>query len=449
LVTPMTRLEQNRLFSDGHPHYTPGWLSEKLASHVPKSFAGRIIDPACGAGNLLAAAAVWMNPLNKSRGDLEFGGSDVSIRAVRACRKMLSRLLPLGNYSIERADFLKTAESDTSRQPVTIVMNPPFRGYGELGEKARARIARTQNMKGRFNLGYAFVHRAVTRYRPDTLVSLLPSNWIYSRASSFRSELDALNGSWEWEDVGDGAFRGVCVHVGILVWRARKSRTRISRPIQGHPSAAGTELEVHQGVATGSDALFCRLAESAGSFGRRAAAVRGRDVGRGSASMIWVPPIKATRAQVEEFIRGVGSQIVAGLRARSCVTSRRRQTFEYHEAIPKWFLGHPKLLLPEIVTRSLRVELDTRGKRFPLHSAIAIRVRSDAEGRALKRYLMSDLCQRVLFAKSPRLSGGAVRLQVGAIREAVIEWEKRGRRYARTIDSNGKAASSVPAARRV
>src|SRR5207248_3086902 len=95
-----------------------------------------------------------------------------------------------------------------TRRPIAVIMNPPFKGYGELSSAARQRIAELTSMKGRFNLSYAFVRRAVAVFRPHMMVSLLPSNWVYSKASNFRAELASLGGTWEWEDVGDGAFQG-------------------------------------------------------------------------------------------------------------------------------------------------------------------------------------------------------------------------------------------------
>jgi hypothetical protein len=429
---PTNSVVEGAVYSSWHPHFTPQWLSEKLATYLPKRVVGVVIDPACGAGNLLSAAALRLRADKQDANELVFVGSDISIRAVRACRTNLSRLLPERNFQIEHADFLKTSVMWPERRPVSVVMNPPFRGYGGLQNRTRRRIARLLDMRGRFNLGYAFVHRAVALYQPDALVSLLPSNWIYSRRSQFRSELDALGGAWDWEDVGDTAFRGVDVHVGILIWRPKQKARKASKAKATWVGLATAGYEVRQGVATGSDASFFGVAESRVSTGRRMPAVRGRDVDRGRSSEIWVPPSSRAAVELSVFARMVGERILASLRTRTCVLSGRRRVFEYHERIPEWFSDEPKLLLPEIAVGEIRIELDDAGRKMPLHSVLAVRVPSSALGRALRQYLKGPRQQRELLSKSPRLSGGAVRLQVDAIRAAVVRWLRYRARMTRS-----------------
>jgi hypothetical protein len=287
-------------------------------------------------------------------------------------------------------------------------------------------------MKGRFNLGYAFVHRAVAIYRPEILVSLLPSNWVYSKASSFRAELNALNGKWDWEDVGDEAFRGINTHVGILLWKAKNSLPRVQkRRALSYNALPGAGIEVHQGVATGQDDTFLQIAMFRLPFGCNRLAVRGRDIERNTGEMIWVPPSSSTDSKCALFARYVDKALVAQLKSRVCVAQNRRRLFEYHEAIPKWFRRIPKLLLPEIAANEIRVELDSYGKKLPLHSVIAVRVPSIAVGQDLRRYLKHPKQQRRLLSKAPRLSGGASRLQVRAIRDVLLSWLALNREDAR------------------
>src|ERR1700694_151594 len=411
-----TRSGGAAVFSYWHPHFTPGWLSKRLSPHLPSEFSGAVIDPACGAGNLLAAAALRTCAASRRSRDIEFVGADTSMRAVHACERLLTSLLPKGNFRIEKADFLRVTPA-TKLRPSAVVMNPPFCGYGLLSQSRRGQISRME-MKGRFNLAYAFVQRAIVQYRPEHLVSLLPSNWIHTRKSAFRSELDALNGRWEWEDVGDSAFEGIDIHVGILLWRPVSRVAVADRSIKPSEVSEST-LEIRQGVATGRDELFCDLAESPLPFGRRVLAVRGRDIARGSATKIWIPPKSLTNSQINVFRRLVPRKALQALRARSCVVSKRRDMFRYHETPPAWFYGEPKVLLPEIATGKVRVELDIKGKKLPLHSVIAIRTKSAKVARELKRFLETSRVQRKLLTTGPRLAGGAVRLQVGTVRDAL------------------------------
>lgn len=404
-------------YSDSDPHFTPRWLSEKLVGYLPETFSGTVVDPACGAGNLLVAAAVHLGASSRQGTDLRLMGIDVSKRAVRACKTSLSTLLPNANYAVEQADFL--AESPPASEGATaVVMNPPFKGYGRLTSAKRRHIARLLEMKGRFNLSYAFVQRAVTLYRPTTLISLLPSNWVYSRASSFRAELNSLNGSWDWEDVGDDVFKGLNVDVGILVWRPTPPKKHQLLNPPRVSQAPGTGLEVRYGVATGRDALFIEIAKSAPRFGKVMSAVRGRDIARKSGVAIWIP-FRTSEVSVATFKKHVTPRTVAALRTRSCVISGRRRLFEYHDPIPEWFIKGPKLLIPEISVGQVRVELDSAGTKLPLHSVIAVRVPSITVGRSIREYLMGAEEQKRLLTRAPRLSGGATRLQVDNLREVL------------------------------
>jgi predicted RNA methylase len=431
----MTSVDSESLFSDGHPHYTPRWLSERLALHLPGRFSGAVVDPACGAGNLLAAAAVRLNGASRNSDDIEFVGSDVSKKAVRACQETLSGLLPNRNFRVEQADFLKKDKTnDPESCPTAIVMNPPFRGYGLLSETARKRVARLLDMRGRFNLSYAFVRRAVAIYKPAVLISLLPSNWVYSKASAFRTELDELNGKWEWEDIGDDAFRGISAHVGILLWEPKQTgRKARKKRVEGSARLAAAGLEVRQGVATGRDDVFSQIALVPMPFGSHRFAVRGRDVERNTGEIMWVPPSASTDSLCEAFVEHVDKPLVAQLKSRVCVKRGGRRVFEFHETAPKWFRQTPKLLLPEIVTTAVRIELDSQGRKLPLHSVIAVKVPSIAAGRRLRQYLKSEKLQRSLISRAPRLSGGAVRMQVPAIRRVLLMWlRKQGMRKTRS-----------------
>ncbi|MBA3578977.1 MAG: N-6 DNA methylase [Gemmatimonadaceae bacterium] len=421
--------ERTPHFSDSHPHFTPRWLSEKLVGHVAKTFSGTVIDPACGAGNLLVAAALYLDAASKRSNDVQLFGVDVSKKAITACSSSLSSLLPNGNFAVEHGDFFAGSRR-VFAGPTAVVMNPPFRGYGHLQQRTRRRIAHTLDMKGRFNLSYAFVQRAAAVYRPKKLVSLLPSNWIYSRGSAFRSELDALNGSWDWEDIGDRAFRGVNVHVGILVWRPKSKRARRAATLSPVPPPRLVSFDVRNGVATGRDAVFIEIAKDAPPFGTVVSAVRGKDVARGSSVSIWLPPEQRS-ASVATFRKHVGGKIAADLKGRYCVSTGRRQLYEYHESLPGWFIGEPKLLIPEIIVGRIRVQLDPYGTALPLHSVIAVRVPSIAMGKLLRAHLAGLREQRKMLANAPKLSGGAVRLQVGAVRDALHGWvrsRKRARR---------------------
>jgi predicted RNA methylase len=409
-------------FSDRHPHYTPRWLSEKLVACLPKDFTGTIVDPACGAGNLLAAAAMHVDGRVRQGRGLGLVGIDVSKRAVRACTASLASLGLDGQAHAVQADFLRWSADGFSR-PIAVVMNPPFRGYGRINERTRKRLANKLRLRGRFNLAYAFVRHAIAVFGPTHLAAILPSNWVYSKGSCFRSELNAMGGTWTWEDIGSRAFSGLSVDVGIMVWRSgRKTTPPLNNQKRLSPSRSRL-VEVRQGVATGRDALFMKIAKNPPPFGTLMDAVRGKDVARNSSVPIWVPPEESPSCTTT-FTEHVSNDVVKGLLERSCVSIRGRLVYEYHESLPDWFIKGPKLLIPEIIVGPIRIELDTRGTKLPLHSVIAVRAPSIAAARRIRRFLLGLATAGSLLKDAPRLSGGALRLQVGTVRNALAGWSR-------------------------
>lgn len=406
-------------FSDWNPHFTPRWLSEKLASHLPRSGVEAVVDPACGAGNLLVAAAHRLRVGDRDASSVELVGTDVSIRAVRACRRTLASVLPGARFRIEQADFLKEALELRRSGAVAVVMNPPFEGYGKMRPEVRRRVSRLYGMGGRFNLGYAFVRHALEVYRPERLVALLPSNWIYSGASRFRKELEPMSGAWEWEDIGDRAFVGIQAHLGILTWQRRSDKNSSSRRKIVRSAGTPPSFEVRYGVATGADSTFIEIAGDPPPFGRMVKAARGREVGREPKPQIWLPSRNTSSRDFRAHVGRAKSKALAG---RSCVVGGRRAVFEYQEPIPDWLIRGPKLLIPEIVTNELRIELDREGSILPLHSVIVVKVSSKRSGASLRRFLLESSEQRRLLKTAPRLSGGAARVQLKALRHSIARW---------------------------
>lgn len=400
-------------YDDSHPHYTPDWLSKRVAGSIPAGFRGVVIDPACGTGNLLAASALRLAS-GSSGPSPSFFGLDISSDAVAACRAAFEKIGVSEKLSVQAGDFLTTAQIQGLQSRRIVVMNPPFQGYGAISARWRDIAREELGLSGRFNLSHLFVLKAIREFSPEKLIAVLPSNWHFSTRSAFRDELDALGGTWTWRDVGD-AFSGIAAHVGILRW---SSRPRVSAPQSGttRTSKAVLGYEVRQGVATGRDEIFREMAQLKFT-GETVLSVVGRDVGRGSSRPIWIPS-----AVSERQVLRLPERIRDELTSRACVAGGKRGIIEYQENYPDWLLGSPKLLVPEIVPHVMRVELDRKGSKLPLHSVIAIRVPTIRAGEALRKYLLKDEVLIQLRRECPRLSGGAFRLNVNAIKRCIGDW---------------------------
>ena len=307
-------------------------------------------------------------------------------------------------------------------------MNPPFKGYGSLSKRQRKLTAQNGNATGRYNLAHIFVYHAMKVFKPELLVSLLPSNWVYAQSSWIHKFFQESEGSLKWEEIGPDAFGRVSTHVGILTWKAGKTRKSQQTTKKGKCLKDLQGVVVHHGVATGCDEIFFKLSETGLGFGQRMDAVRGKDVDRGTCKQIWVPHPQLR--DLSSFEDDIPPRWMKQLSSRSCVRTRGKQVFEYHDSVPEWFCDGPKLLVPEIVTNKIRVELDRDGTKLPLHSTIAIRVPSISKGLRLRKYLLRSSTQRHLFRSAPRLNSGAIRIRARSLQKLPVpkefaNWRKR------------------------
>jgi SAM-dependent methyltransferase len=377
-----------------------------------------VLDPACGAGNLLIAAAESAQGSGLS---LRFVGVDRSKRAVVACSEALEHVAS-GRSRVVHEDFLdlKAARFRPGR-PLYVLMNPPFAGYGRLPENRRRRVAARTQIGGRFNLAHAFVAHAIQRFRPDRLVALLPSNWARSSAPHFREWLDDSSGVWRWAEVRGNAFPGLSVRVGILEWTSGGVKESVPAGRRG----PCTTREIRNGVATGSDATFIAL----GSLNRkefggtRALGMRGRDVGRDTSPAIWIPP--RDKEELNRAKSALPDRFVEKLQSRSCVTLRDRHILQFHDRVPGWFLDEPKVVVPEISSGdSLRVTCDPDGLVLPLHSTLAIRGQSKSEVRRLASLLRADEAATCLRRTGGRLNGDSFRVTVRGLTALIARLER-------------------------
>src|SRR4051812_48378189 len=147
-------------------HYTPPPLAAFLAGRAAATLTGRgprlrVLDPACGDGELLLAAAAALGP------GAELAGYDTDPAAVAAATARLTGL----PAALHAADFL-TAEPPAGGFDL-VITNPPYVRTQVLGAAASADLSARLGLRGRVDLTHAFVALAGRALAEGGVLALL------------------------------------------------------------------------------------------------------------------------------------------------------------------------------------------------------------------------------------------------------------------------------------
>jgi len=246
-------------------HYTPAplagqlWAMTKraLGQKRPQPLAGRVVDPACGAGALLlpilrehlgtvarvdaqlALAALPNQMMGVDNDPVAVWVANVVLasemlpilaRTERARRRPLPAL-------VRHGDGLAAVD-----EPVRVtIMNPPY-GRVRLDEAERARFART--LYGHANLYGLFLAAALESLDQDgVLAALVPTSFLAGRYfENLRAELGRVAPLHEIQFVADrsGSFTGVLQETCMATFRRRRTRRTTVGRIGASTSSVAT-----------------------------------------------------------------------------------------------------------------------------------------------------------------------------------------------------------------
>jgi len=190
---------------------TPPQLAELAARESVDRWSGRgvpvVLDPACGTGNLLVAAAERLSARGASPLVIaaRLKGVEIDAEAARIARTRLEALLG-GGASVRRALARGIRVADTVRVPASwlrcdvVVANPPFLGQLRRGTVVdRAAAARWRARLGEAVRGYAdpaaaFLLLSVRSLRPGGRAAVILPRPMLAAASAqeIRDEVDRV-----------------------------------------------------------------------------------------------------------------------------------------------------------------------------------------------------------------------------------------------------------------
>lgn len=203
-------------------HYTPPALADFLAERVlrqlatPGQEALRILDPACGDGELLFAVHRLAKKL-LSGASLSLVGYDLDADAIECAKERASDL----GISVDwrQGDFLQVGRGLPNGSFDAVITNPPYVRTQQLGHATAQLLATEFKLTGRIDLTHPFVTLMPTLLRPDGVLGLLCSNrFLTTRAGAnmrrmFQTSLEPI----EIYDLGDTKLFTAAVLPAIVV----------------------------------------------------------------------------------------------------------------------------------------------------------------------------------------------------------------------------------------
>jgi SAM-dependent methyltransferase len=189
-------------------YQTPAPLADLLARLIPRSPA-RVLDPACGSGTLLAAAA--------RRGARELYGQDTL--PVQARRSAVSLMLtaPGATVTVHAADSLR-ADAFPGLVADAVLCNPPF-GVRDWGHDELVYDPRwAYGVPPRAESELAWVQHALAHLTPGGYAALLLPPAMAGRASGRRVRAELVRGGALRAVIALPVGAAVPLHVGLQIW---------------------------------------------------------------------------------------------------------------------------------------------------------------------------------------------------------------------------------------
>lgn len=213
------------------------FLAERIALYAqPKN--NRVLDPACGEGELLIAMG---EVLNEKAIDFSLTGYDANEQYLNFAQ---DRLLRFGKEKSDlvHEDFLLSVDvssagntpslfdeciSSVNNSFDIVIANPPYVRTQILGTEQAQNLARKFNLKGRVDLYYPFLMAMTESLKEGGIIGVITSNRYLSTKSgeSVRKYLSDNYEILELIDLGDTKLFDAAVLPAIFIGRKKKQKS--------------------------------------------------------------------------------------------------------------------------------------------------------------------------------------------------------------------------------
>lgn len=220
-------------------HFTPPklaeFLSEKLIYILPHDREKiRVLDPACGDGELLAKFSQKYSEVNGA--DLEIVGVEQNGKSLKKAQSRLkkhNKILIKGNFlefiksKIRNALFPQEVPEQLNGEADVIIANPPYVRTQNMGAEKSQELAKAFGLSGKVDLYHAFLIAMTKELKKGGLIGVITSNRFISTKSgkTVREFLERNYEIIELIDLGDTKFFEAAVLPAIFIGRKNQEKT--------------------------------------------------------------------------------------------------------------------------------------------------------------------------------------------------------------------------------
>lgn len=218
------------------PTQLANFLAEKISDYIVSS-KYKVLDPACGEGELLLAMANVLKEHNKRFSLFGFDSNDLYLQFAEEKLTMEG----FHNNKLIHQDFLEAIDVTTSKMPTLfdtfdsevnnafdiVIANPPYVRTQILGAKKAQDIAKKFNLKGRVDLYYPFLIAMTESLKDGGILGVITSNrYLFTKSGeSVRKYLSENYEIIEVLDLGDTKLFDAAVLPAIFLGRKGKHKT--------------------------------------------------------------------------------------------------------------------------------------------------------------------------------------------------------------------------------
>lgn len=227
-------------------HYTPAplarFVAERAIAYLEQSGSEmvRVLDPACGDGQLLNAAIEVLR--EQGMRNWQAVGVEADAQALGEARNRLAH--PGGVVRFIQGDFLRVATEFTPQQQFwseqdadaglgnrfdVVIANPPYVRTQVLGAAEAQRIASRYDLSGRVDLYHAFIRAIGDVLRSGGILGIITSNRFMTTLAgkAVRSYLATQLEVLEVIDLGDTKLFEAAVLPAVLIARRKRGGKRL------------------------------------------------------------------------------------------------------------------------------------------------------------------------------------------------------------------------------